>query len=163
MMKRFLSMLLALCLLSAGTAMAQTTAFVKEDAEISTGPGRDYFEPGVYLPYGTQVEAISRVWDGYDGVWYVLCEFMWGNDHCRAYVVNRRMYITLSDIPVEESLESCTLIHDADAFAGPGITYTLWNDTVYSGTTALLLAVEDGYGFIECWNCLLYTSPSPRD
>lgn len=152
MMKKCLALLLALCLLLPAAALAETTGFVKEEAEISLGPGRDYWEPGVYLGYGSQVRAISRVWDDYDGLWYVLVEFRWDNNLCRAYVVNRRMYITLADVPVEQPLQECWLIYDADAFAGPGLTYTLWNDTVYRGTAATLLAVEEGYGFIECWN-----------
>lgn len=153
MFKRMLSMLLVLCLLlPVGVAMAETKGFIKDYTEISTGPGRDYFEPDVHLPYGTEVKAISRVWDDYDGVWQVLVEFQWGYDLCRAYVVNRRMYLSLTDVPVEQALQGCYLLYDADAFAGPGLTYTLWGDTVYRGTTATLLAVENGYGFIECWN-----------
>ena len=152
-MKRFLSMLLALCLLLPMAAQAAgVSGYIKDETEIMTGPGRDYWDPGVMLPYGTDVTALSRVWDDYYGVWQVLVEFRWGYDLCRAYVVNRRMYTTMSEVPIEQPLESCTVIYDVDAFAGPGLNYTLWGDTVYKGTGALLLAVENGYGFIECWN-----------
>ena len=152
MLKRCLAMLLTLCLLLPIAAGAEVIAYVQDDAEVVTGPGREYYDPGLYLPSGTRVRAISRAWDDYDGVWYVLVEFMWGNDRCTGYVVNRRMHIALSDVPIEEPLQDCWLIYDADAFAGPGIVYTLWGDTVYNGTPATLLAAQDGYGFIECWN-----------
>ena len=155
MTRRILTLLLALCLLAPTLAAASTPAYLKEDAEISTGPGYGYWEPGLYLRSGTSVTAISRTWDDYNGVWQILVEFPWDYDMCRAYVVSRRMYTysgSVSSIPVEQPLGSCRLIMDADAFAGPGLNYVLWSDTVYSGTTATLLAVEDEWGFIECWN-----------
>lgn len=153
MMKRFLSLLLALCLLLPVAAQAAgVSGYIKDQTEICTGPGNDYYDPGMILAYGTDVTALSRAWDDYNGVWQVLVEFRWGYDLCRAYVVNRRMYTTMSQVPVEEALEECQVIYDVDAFAGPGLTYMLWGDTVYSGTSAVLLAVENGYGFIECWN-----------
>ena len=152
-MKRFLSLLLTLCLLLPVAAQAAgVSGYIKDQTEIMTGPGDDYYDPGVMLAYGTDVTALSRAWDDYNGVWQVLVEFKWGYDLCRAYVVSRRMYTNMSDVPIEKALESCTVRYDADAFAGPGLTYVLWGDTVYSGTSALLLAVENGYGFIECWN-----------
>lgn len=156
MKKRFLSLLLILCLLVPMAAQAAgVSGYIKDQTEIMTGPGDDYYDPGMMLPYGTDVTALSRTWDDYNGVWQVLVEFRWGYDLFRGYVVNRRMYTStsgLSSVPIEEALEKCTVIYDVDAFAGPGLTYTLWGDTVYKGTSALLLAVENGYGFIECWN-----------
>ena len=152
MTKRILTLLLALCLLLPALAQADVSGYIKEDAEISTGPGRGYWEPGAYLYAGTNVTAISRTWDDYNGVWQILVEFQWDYDLCRAYVVGRRMYTTVSSVPIEQPLRSCRLIMDADAFAGPGLNYMLWNDTVWSGTSATLLAVEDEWAFIECWN-----------
>lgn len=152
MMKRILSLLLVLCLLAPLAAQAGVSAYIKDDTEATTGPGFAYWDPGIRLSNGTTVTAISRTWDDYNGVWQILVEFRLGYDLCRAYVVGRRIYTTVSDIPVESALQSCYLITDADAFAGPGITYTLWSDTIYSGTSATLLAVENDWGFIECWN-----------
>lgn len=152
MKKRLLLLLLMLCLLLPLCAGAEVSAFVKDTTEVMTGPGNDYWDPDLYLNHGQYVTAISRAWDDYNGVWQIQVEFTWGVNQHRGYVVARRLYTSVPEIPIEQPLQECYLLCDADAFGGPGLTYTLWNDTVYRGTTATLLAVEDEWGFIECWN-----------
>nr|MBR4280470.1 SH3 domain-containing protein [Clostridia bacterium] len=153
-MKKLTALLLVLCLmLPAGGALADV-AYGRLNQKIATrsGPGTHYFEPGTFLKAGDYVTVHTKVWDSRNEIWWVQAEFYWGNDKIRAYTGSWRMNVDLSRVPQERALQTVRVTADADAFAGPGITYTLWNDTVYRNTSATLYEVENGYGLIECWN-----------
>ncbi|MBE5796924.1 MAG: peptidoglycan-binding protein [Clostridiales bacterium] len=151
-MKRILSVLLALCLLVPMAASAEVIGRLNQEIATRTGPGTHYTEPGAFLGRGAEVRVISKVYDANVDIWWVQVEFRDGYDMIRAYTGSWRMNVNLDYVPEERRLEDCYLTQDADAFAGPGINYLLWNDTVHSGTKATLYAVENGYGQIECWN-----------
>ena len=153
-MKKLTAIFLALCLLLPCSLAFADAAYGRLYQRIATrtGPGTHYTEPGTFLGAGDYVTVHTKVWDNTNRIWWVQVEFDWGNDRCRAYTGAWRMNVDLSDVPQERALGSVRVNADADAFAGPGIIYTLWNDTVYRGTNATLYEVENGYGHIECWN-----------
>lgn len=152
-MRKILSAALVICLLlTCASALADTTATLNQAIATRTGPGTHYTEPGGFLGRGDKVTVRTKVWDEVNEIWWVQVEFAHQGNKIRAYTGAWRMSVNLAHVQVEEELRSCRLIFDADAFAGPGWEYMMWNDTVYRGTQAILLEVENGYGHIECWN-----------
>lgn len=153
-MKKLTAMFLVLCLLGSCSLALADAAMGRLNQRIATrtGPGTRYSEPGSFLGAGDYVTVHTKVWDNSNRIWWVQVEFDWNNDRCRAYTGSWRMNVDLSRVPEERALGSVRVTMDADAFAGPGIMYTLWNDTVYRGTSATLYEVEGGYGHIEYWN-----------
>lgn len=151
-MKRSVCILLALCLLLPAVASAESWARLNQRIATRSGPGTAYTEPGTFLRAGEYVNAVSRAWDDVNGLWWVQVEFEYRGDLIRAYTGRQRLEVDLAAVPVEQPIEDCYLLYDADAFAGPGIGYLLWNETIHAGTSATLLAVENGYGQIECWS-----------
>lgn len=152
-MKKLIAILLTLCLLTGSCAMADA-AFGQLRQPIATrsGPGTEYFEPGTFLSRGDYVTVHTKVWDAVNEIWWVQVEFTEYGETYRAYTGAWRMSVDLRSVPEEVPLTTCTVIRDADVFAGPGWDYVMWNDTVWRGTSATLLEVENGYGLIECWN-----------
>ncbi len=153
-MKKLTALILALCLMLPCAAALADTAIGRLNQRISTrsGPGTDYFEPGSFLKQGDYVTVHTKAWDDVNEVWWVQVEFTDGYETYRAYTGSWRMSVDLSDVPEEKPLGVVRVTSDADVFAGPGWDYVMWNDTVYRGTSAVLLEVEAGYAHIECWN-----------
>lgn len=155
MMKKLTAMLLILCMLLPLAANAEVWATLNQKMATRTGPGTKYTEPGTYFSSGKQVLVRSKVWDASNRIWWVQVEFTpsYGGDRIRAYTGAKRMNVDLSRVPEEYALQSCRVIEDADAFAGPWYDgFMPWSDTIYAGTTATLLEVENGFAHIECWN-----------
>lgn len=153
-MKKLTALILVLCLTMMSACALADTAYgrLKQKIATRTGPGTEYMEPGTFLGKGDTVTVHTRVWDSVNEIWWVQVEFTAGGDRYRAYTGSWRMDVDLSRVPQEKPLGTCRVIADADVFAGPGWEYVMWNDTVYRGTWATLLEVENGYGHIECWN-----------
>ncbi len=153
-MKRFTALLLALLMALSSVSALADVAWGRLNQRIATrtGPGTEYTEPGTFLSKGDYVTVHTRVWDAVNEIWWVQVEFEENGERYRAYTGAWRMNVDLTQVPQEKSLGSCRVIADADVFAGPGWDYVMWNDTVYRGTWATLLEVEDGYAHIECWN-----------
>lgn len=154
-MKKLTALLLALCLMVAlgGAACADNIqARLNQRIATRTGPGTGYSEPGSFLSAGDYVTVHSKVWDARNEIWWVQVEFSVGWERYRAYTGSWRMNVDLSRVPQEMALRSCEVLQDADAFAGPGWEYMMWNDTVYAGTTGTLYEAENGYGLFEYWN-----------
>lgn len=153
-MKKLTALILALCVMLTCTAALADAAYGRLNQKIATrtGPGTSYTEPGTFLTKGDYVTVHTKVWDSRNEIWWVQVEFVSNGARYRAYTGSWRMNVDLSDVPQERSLGTVRVTADADVFAGPGWDYVMWNDTVYRGTTAMLLEVEGGYGHIECWN-----------
>ncbi len=151
-MKKLAALTLALLLLTCAAQADSVHARLNQRISTRTGPGTEYFEPGTFLKGGDYVTVHTKVWDARNEIWWVQVEFTAGGDTYRAYTGSWRMEADLRNVPQERALRTCYLTADADVFAGPGWQYVMWNDTVYRGTSALLLEVENGYGHIECWN-----------
>lgn len=153
-MKKLTALMLALCLLLTCTFALADTAIGRLNQRIATrsGPGTEYFEPGSFLKQGDYVTVHTKAWDNTNEMWWVQVEFTVENDTYRAYTGAWRMDADLTDVPEEKPLGIVRVTSDADVFAGPGWDYVMWNDTVYRGTSAVLLEVEAGYAHIECWN-----------
>lgn len=153
MMKKLVSLLLILCLLLPAAALADTRATLNQRISTRSGPGTHYTEPGSFLKAGDVVTVRTRVWDDRNEIWWVQVEFSYKGEKIRAYTGSWRMNVNLNQVPIEQPLRSCTVIYDADAFAGPWyMGFMPWPDTIYAGTSATLYEVEDGYAHIECWN-----------
>lgn len=154
MMKKLTALMLALCLSFACSAALADTAYARLNQKIATrtGPGTSYFEPGTFLTAGDYVTVHTKVWDSRNEIWWVQVEFTSRGEKYRAYTGSWRMNVDLTNVPRESALSVVNVTADADAFAGPGWEYVMWNDTVYRGTVATLYEVENGYGLIECWN-----------
>ena len=153
MLKKIVALVCVLVLLCVGSACAESVqARLNRKIATRTGPGTKYFEPGTFLGPGDYVTVHTKVWDDVNEIWWVQVEFTEYGDTYRAYTGSHRMDVNLSRVPEESPLATITVTQDADVFAGPGWDYVMWNDTVYRGTTATLLEVENGYGHIECWN-----------
>lgn len=153
-MKKLIALLLTICLLLGSAALADA-AYGRLNQTIATrsGPGTDYFEVGGYLQKGDYVTVLTKVWDDMNDIWWVQVEFQDGSDLIRAYTGSWRMNVNLGNVPEESPLGIVRVTRDADAWAGPSnVKYLLWNDSVWRGTSAILLEVEAGYGHIECWN-----------
>ncbi len=153
-MKKLIAWLLTICLLMMSATALADVAYGTLNQRISTrtGPGTKYSEPGSFLSSGNVVKVHTKVWDNVNEIWWVQVEFTADGDTYRAYTGSWRMNVDLSRVPQERSLGTVRVTYDADVFAGPGWEYVMWNDTVYRGTTATLLEVENGYGHIEYWN-----------
>lgn len=153
-MKKLTAWILILCmLLTCSAAMADAaTGKLRQRIATRTGPGTKYTEPGSFLSKGDYVTVHTKVWDSANRIWWVQAEFSYGGNKYRAYTGSWRMDVDLSNVPEERALGTVRVTADADAFAGPGWAYAMWNDTVYRGTSATLYEVEGGYGHIECWN-----------
>lgn len=152
-MKRIVALALTLCmLLSCSSALAGITTTLTMRLATRTGPGTEYTEPGSFFSKGHQVIVHSKVWDDANDIWWVQVEFTYQGSKYRAYTGAKRISANISRIPVEQPLGSCTLIFDADAFAGPGWEYQMWQETICRGTQATLIEVEGSYGHIECWS-----------
>lgn len=153
-MKKLTAFLLFLSLLLGGVALADV-AYARLNQPIATrsGPGTDYFEPGTFLQQGDYVTVLTKVWDSMNEIWWVQVEFHDGYDLRRAYTGAQRMSVNLSNVPEENPLGIIRVTRDADAWGGPSnVRYNLWGESVWRGTSAILLEVEAGYGHIECWN-----------
>ena len=154
MMKRIFALLLTLCLLCCSGALADTVrARLADRIATRTGPDIEYTEPGTFLSRGQYVTVYTRTWDDMNGIWWVQVEFTSGGETYRAYTGAQRLdKADLTRVPVEQPLRTCTVLYDADVFAGPGWDYHVWDVPVYGGSPATLYEVEKGYGLIECWN-----------
>lgn len=153
-MKKRIALVMVLCLMmSCAAALAETSlGRISQNVLTYTGPGTGFFDTGVTLHKGTYVTVLSKTWDYPNNMYWIQIEFGPQRDRYRAYISDKCFAGDLSRVPEEESLGVVYVTSDADVFAGPGWDYVMWNDTVYRGTSAVLLAVEDGYGYIECWN-----------
>lgn len=153
-MKKLTALMLTLCLLLPCAAALADSAIGRLNQQIATrsGPGTEYFEPGSFLRKGDYVTVHTKVWDSVNEIWWVQVEFTEGYETYRAYTGAWRIDADLTDVPEETPLGIVRVTSDADVFAGPGWDYVMWNDTVYRGTSAVLLEVEAGYAHIECWN-----------
>ncbi len=153
-MKKLIALMTALCMLFSCTiALADTASGrLKQRISTRTGPGTNYTEPGSFLSAGNYVTVHTKVWDSVNEIWWVQVEFTYRQDKIRAYTGSWRMNVNLANVPTERVLGTVKVINDADVFAGPGLEYMLWNETVYRNTWVTLLEVENGYGLIECWN-----------
>lgn len=154
MMKKLTALILTLCLMCGALSALADSAYGVLNQRISTrtGPGTNYTEPGSFLGKGDTVTVHTRVWDARNEIWWVQVEFSSGGNRWRAYTGSWRMNVDLSRVPQERTMGTVRVSRDADAFAGPGWEYAMWNDTVFGGTSATLLEVENGYAHIECWN-----------
>ena len=158
-MKKLTAMLLLICLLLPLTAQAGTWATLNQPIATRTGPGTEYTEPGGFLSRGDRVYVRSKVWDPVNEIWWVQVEFTppvyynYADDMIRVYTGAWRLNVNLSQVPEEYPLQSCRVVYDADAFSGPWYDgFMPWSDTIYAGTSATLLEVENGFAHIECWN-----------
>lgn len=158
-MKKLTAILLLFCLLPPLAANADVWATLNQPIATRTGPGTKYTEPGGFLSRGDRVIVRSKVWDSVNEIWWVQVEFeapyyySANRDKIRTYTGAWRMNVNLSKVPEEYPLRSCYLVKDADAFAGPWYDgFLAWSDTIYAGTSATLLEVENGFAHIECWN-----------
>lgn len=128
-------------------------ATLLEPIATRTGPGTKYSEPGTFLKAGDTVYVRTKVWDGTNRIWWVQVEFEYRGDMIRAYTGAKRLSVNLNLVPEEDGQHSCIVEQDADAFAGPYyMDFMPWSDTIYAGTEATLIEVEDGYAHIDCWN-----------
>ena len=152
-MKKLFALILVLCMLPFAAAMANT-AYVRvtRDTQTYAGPGTGFFHTGISLGRGTYVTVLAKTWDYPNDMYWLLVEFKAYGDTYRAYISDKYVTGNLSAVPEEEALGVVYALADLDVFAGPGWEYAMWNDTVCRGTGAVLLAYEDGYAFIECWN-----------
>lgn len=156
-MKKLTAILLLLCMLLPLAAHAEVQATLNQTMATRTGPGTMYSEPGGFLSRGDRVTVRSKVWDATNEIWWVQVEFTpeygYYGDKIRAYTGAWRMNVDLSRVPEEYALQNCRVIYDADAFAGPWYDgFVAWSDTIYAGTSATLLEVDNGFAHIECWN-----------
>lgn len=156
-MKKLTAILLMMCMLLPLAANAEVWATLSQAMATRTGPGTEYTEPGTFLSSGDRVLVRSKVWDPDAGIWWVQVEFTpkygYNNEKIRAYTGAWRVNVNLNYVPEETALQSCRVVVDADAFAGPWYDgFAAWSDTIYAGTPATLLEVENGFAHIECWN-----------
>lgn len=153
-MKKVTALILLLCLLLPCVAALAEPAFVRvtRDTQTYAGPGTGFFDTGIALSRGSYVTVLTKTWDYPNDMYWLLVEFKEYGNTFRAYISEQCITGNLSSVPEEEALGVVYALADIDVFAGPGWEYAMWNDTVYRGTGAVLLAVEEGYAFIECWN-----------
>lgn len=158
-MKKLTAILLLMCMLLPLTANAAVWATLNQPIATRTGPGTKYTEPGGFLSRGDRVVVRSKVWDSVNEIWWVQVEFTppyyynYSYDKIRVYTGSWRMNVNLNNVPTEYALQTCRVVEDADAFAGPWYDgFMPWSDTIYAGTSATLLEVENGFAHIECWN-----------
>ena len=153
-MKKVTGLILILCLLLPCAAAMADPAYVRvtRDTKTYAGPGTGFFDTGITLSRGTYVTVLAKTWDYPNDMYWLLVEFKEYGNTFRAYIGEKNVTGNLSAVPEEEALGVVYATADLDVFAGPGWEYAMWNDTVYRGTGAVLLAYEDGYAFIECWN-----------
>ena len=156
-MKKLIAMMLILCMLAPLAANAEVWAKLNQKIATRTGPATKYNEPGTFLRSGDYVLVRSKVWDDRNDIWWVQVEFTpssgYNGDKIRAYTGAKRMNVDLNKVPTEYALQNCRVIRDADGFAGPWYDgFVAWSDTIYAGTSATLLEVENGFAHIECWN-----------
>lgn len=152
-MKRILAVFLVLCMLVPMAVQAEVYATLNQKMATRTGPGTKYTEPGTFLRSGDLVTVRSKAWDSANEVWWVQVEFEVYGEKMRAYTGAKRVNVNLNAVPTEQVLQYCTVIYDADAFAGPFYDgFMGWQDTIYRGTSAVLYEVDGGFGLIECWN-----------
>ena len=141
-MKKRIALVMVLCLMmSCAAALAETSlGRISQDVLTYTGPGTGFFDTGVTLHKGTYVTVLSKTWDYPNNMYWIQIEFGPQRDRYRAYISDKCFAGDLSRVPEEESLGVVYVTSDADVFAGPGWDYVMWNDTVYRGTSAVLLA-----------------------
>ena len=153
-MKKLIAFVLLICLVQTCALAAGDFAYVRvtDDTMTYMGPGTGFLDTGITLKRGTYVTVLTKAWDESEDMYWLLVEFKeYGNSY-RAYIGEGSVSGSLSGVQEEEALGVVYALADLDVFAGPGWDYGMWNDTVYRGTGAVLLAYEDDYAFIECWN-----------
>lgn len=153
MFKKLTAVLFTLFLLCTCTALADTYARLNQSIATRMGPGTEYVEAGTYLREGDYVTVLTKAWDATNGIWWVQVEFEYDGNLYRLYTGAQRMNVNLTNVPEETPQGIVYVTRDADAWTCPDYARCwLWNDTVYRGTSAVLMEVENGYGLVECWN-----------
>ena len=151
-MKKLAALILALCLLASCALADSAVARVNQQVRAYAGPGIDYFDTDMLLDRGEYVTVLAKTRDVVTGRYWLYVEFTDYGSKYRAYVADTSLTVNIANVPEEDTLGLVYITADADVFAGPGWSYGMWNDTVYRGTSAMLLAAEGGYGYVECWN-----------
>lgn len=151
-MKKLAALILALCLLMSCALAESAIGRVNQQVHAYAGPGTGFFDTGILLSRGEYVTVLAKTWDYPNDLYWLYVEFTAYGSKYRAYVTDKSLSANTLNVPEEEVLGVVYFTADADVFAGPGWSYGMWNDTVYRGTSAVLLAVEEGYAYVECWN-----------
>ena len=139
-----LVILLLLAMVTSG-ALASVSATPNQKLAFRTGPNTKYVEVGT-LPQSTSIRAIE--YEEGNGVTWVLVEYTYNGERCRAYTGLKRMTVN-GYIPwADHYNESWQADGYVSVYAAPS-TQAAYRGSLYDGEWVTLLDWEGDYAFIE--------------